>query len=527
MPGRCDIAETSLSVARYALFLSLACALSGCTGTQERNPSQSSTNAGSPGAPGKPGAKGNAPTTGSRGGQAVVDPTAARPALEAWAKAFNNWADGTGTPQAATARPQRKAVYVDVMAVARRHPAWQLAEALERNEAPVRLVHLRGMEKLQISGAVSVPLASPRGFRAGSSNIPGVAFSRPEYSRLPVAANMNPLSPFTKQAAQRVTASGLNTLQEYSRQRQRLAIENFLKSAEQRSEIEIENRALDLRGALEENITTEVEALQRRALAPGAPTLPSPAVQLEMTNLRLRLQNARLSEAERGQAQSRLNALESQWREELRAQENTQLAQLEQSRRELPLQRRREGTGPINQELAQLRNAGQSERQAVRERLLALLGLDFGQDDAALGIVLPAIVSPLDSVPAALNTSTRIARSGLVPGGMLIETPGLRGASGGQLGTGSNLLANSPASGVLLEPNQLRERTSAGRAAQIRALRAQAIREAWLWTRIVARRQGWQLQEKRLARTQPRAVVQPAPRTLDGTGTVLRILNFA
>jgi hypothetical protein len=44
---------------------------------------------------------------------------------------------------------------------------------------------------------------------------------------------------------------GLSTLQEYSRQRQRAAIESFLEAAEQRSEIEVEGRSLDLRGALE------------------------------------------------------------------------------------------------------------------------------------------------------------------------------------------------------------------------------------------------------------------------------------
>jgi hypothetical protein len=60
-----------------------------------------------------------------------------------------------------------------------------------------------------------------------------------------------------------------------------------------------------------------------------------------------------------------LSELETQWIEELRAQEAAQLAQLEQSRRELPLQRRREGSVAVNEALAQLRSASQKEREAV------------------------------------------------------------------------------------------------------------------------------------------------------------------
>jgi hypothetical protein len=74
----------------------------------------------------------------------------------------------------------------------------------------------------------------------------------------------------------------------------------------------------------------------------------------------------------------------------------------------------------------------------------------------------------------------------------------------------------------------------AQRTAQISALRAQATREARLWTRIVARRQGWQLQEVRPNRVSPQTArgtaskatptaMSPVP---DGTGTVLKILNF-
>jgi hypothetical protein len=67
-------------------------------------------------------------------------------------------------------------------------------------------------------------------------------------------------------------------LQEYSRQRQRAAIESFLEAAEQRSENRSRRGApLICAGALEENIAAEVEAFERIALSPTTPPLPSPS----------------------------------------------------------------------------------------------------------------------------------------------------------------------------------------------------------------------------------------------------------
>jgi hypothetical protein len=220
-----------------------------------------------------------------------------------------------------------------------------------------------------------------------------------------------------------------------------------------------------------------------------------------------------------------LNALEAQWLEELRAQEEAQLAQLEQSRRELPLQRRREGSAAVNQTLAQMRSAGQSEREAVRERLLALLRQDFGQDDGVLGITLPPMMSLLGPFPATPpGSSTRTTRRSIARDSMIIETPPWGVASNREISPSSNLLRplrlqagslpGSSAITVPAAPVALSQRN-----AQISALRAQAIRESRLWTRIVARREGWQLQEVRPKRAQPQAA--------DGTRTVLRILNFA
>jgi hypothetical protein len=532
------VPHTALSrLARYVSLFCLASALHGCGLTQNKSNRQDGTNPDSP----RPAAQKPTPSTSQAAqgqatrGQAKIDPAQARPALEAWAKAFSDWAGGTRAPQtiSTTAPVQRKPVYVDVMAVARRHPAWQLAAALERNEVPVRLRAVEGPQRLPRGGELSVrmaPLTPLNQLNIARFNIPRAPLSGPEYSSGNAPGSLQPASvtagsltpgslvPFTQQAAQRVTASGLSALQENSRQRQRAAIENFLALAEQRGEIELEGRAADLRGALEESISAEVEAFQRSALAPVATTLPPPAVQLEMTNLRLRLQNLRLSEAERGQARARLNELEAQWIEELRAQEEAQLAQLEQSRRELPLQRRREGSVAVNQTLTQLRTAGQDEREAVRTRLLALLGQDFTQDETMLGIVLPPITSPFGTFPALpVGPSTRAVSRSVLPGSMIIETPAWKAASNREIGAGISSIALPVASPVQ-------------RTAQVSALRAQAIREARLWTRIVARRQGWQLQEVRTARTQPQSTPSATPPkpmpTTDGTGTSSKDFEF-
>jgi hypothetical protein len=521
-------------------------ATTGCSLTQD-NPRQSNTGTGSSRTPQKPGSTANSQTANARRNQVAVDPANAGPALEAWAKAFSDWAGGTRPPQtASTATPvQRKPVYVNVMAVARRHPAWQLADDLQRNVAPAQNAVSIDAPRLPGGDAWSVrlaPLAPLSPLNTSRFDAARTALPRPEYS-LPAVGSL-PLTALTTQAEQRVTASGLSTLQEYSRQRQRAAIESFLEAAEQRSEIEVEGRSLDLRGALEENIAAEVEAFERLALAPTTPPMPSSAVQLEMTNLRLRLQIERLTPAEREQARARLNELEAQWLEELRAQEAAQLAQLEQSRRELPLQRRREGSVAVNQALNQLRSANQQEREAVRARLLTLLGQDFGQDEATLGIVLPPVVSPFDAFPPNSSASTRFAGRSTTPGRMIFETPAWGAASNPEISSGSDFLQQLPIrsnsrsngstpSGFPAAP-PIVQSALAQRKAQIGALRAQAIREAGLWTRIVARRQGWQLQEVRPERVAPQTArgttskatpTAKAPVT-DGTSTVLRILNF-
>jgi hypothetical protein len=226
------------------------------------------------------------------------------------------------------------------------------------------------------------------------------------------------------------------------------------------------------------------------------------------------------------------------------------LAQLEQSRRELPLQRRREGSVAVNQALNQLRSANLQEREAVRARLFTLLGQDFSQDEATLGIVLPPVVSPFDTFPLGSSTSTRLAGRNTAPGRMIFETPTRGAASNQEISSGSDFLQplqlrpesrpngstpfGFPAVPVSVAPGTVAQRALAQRRVQIGALRAQATREATLWTRIVARRQGWQLQEVRpelvtpqKARGTTSRITPPAARpAADGTNTVLRILNF-
>jgi hypothetical protein len=62
----------------------------------------------------------------------------------------------------------------------------------------------------------------------------------------------------------------------------------------------------------------------------------------------------------------------------------------------------------VNQALNQLRSANQQEREAVRARLLTLLGQDFSQDEATLGIVLPPSFA-VRYFSAGSSASTRFA----------------------------------------------------------------------------------------------------------------------
>jgi hypothetical protein len=452
--------------------------------------------------------------------QSAKETAVAASILEKWAKVLSNLAPTPQTPPSTTQARSlpsraRQAVYVDILAIAERHPAWRLAEALEeasprtttraiaeirppvspaRSFVPQRAVPLPPDD----SGRGLLRATLPRGDVSGLTGV-GTGFTA-GFSR----------------GALPVTVEGLASLQRDVRRRQETSIEQFLDIATSRQAAVRSGREKDLLAAVEEGI----EAAQRSNLSTIDPWLPPDPIQLEMTNLRLQLiDNARLTEAERQAAETRLAALEAAWEAQLRRQEAARLAELTRLREERPRQLRREGEERIAAVLDQVGRDDAARREAVLAAHRQRVREEFPADEAVLGIVLPGVALPAQRLPE-MRTPPQSQSSA-----RLITAVG-RGAFQSPRDRNETLRARIASIGVPAAPTAVGlaapvpfSATDGGRAAQIRALKARALNESRRWARIAVRGKGWELQE--------RVAEDPKARGVDRTDDVLRILNLS
>lgn len=397
----------------------------------------------------------------------------------------------------------------DVLSLARHHPAWLLADALERrrlgqnNTLPPGNIRgagdLRQLENgdfvfasirsndafgdlkkgavafgssaLAFTGgapARSDQQAASGGFVVGGSVLPGVDFAAPQQRQ-------DVYLPQWEQAA---------------RARQEIAFARFLQTTGAQQLALRRARENDLGAALAD----DVEAARQTRFAPVDPLLPSDPTQLEMTNLRLRLlENARLTPLEKRRAQARLALLEARWRQNLQNGEQANRNEFLEQRDAQPLRVRNEGEARIVALMAQMRDEDAARRDATQAALRQRLQSDFNEQDATLGIVLPALspsLSPLDpafdgsaSMRTAANHKTHretdktfapIPSSNAQTSDAYIR-PRLNFPT---LPPFDNRTRPSTTPAFHSDPNDL--------DAQIRALRTRALRESAQWARLAA-----------------------------------------
>lgn len=406
--------------------------IAGCTSSTSENEPR-------PAAPPAP-KPNNAVSTGNKNDTAAFD---------AWAQALTRWSQGAQTP--ATAPPPVKdlAVYVDIAALARRHPAWRLADTLNRSAEP---------QAAEAFMATRVPQVAIPAQRGGTGSLAGFT---------PFGGDLAPGT--SVRAAARIPG-----LQDRAEGRQNFSLDAFLRTAAEEQQQEREAKADSLAAALAENI----DAARRPDLPDISPAFPADPIQLEMTNLRLQLlENTRLSAAEKEAAQQRLVELEGKWREALREQEDARVAELARLREETPRRLRAEGESRIDRQIQADAARDLALRTTVRDAQRERIANDFRASDRTLGILLPGVTNvSRQTVEAGQKEAARggngaiRARQAKVPYN-LNETfvAGLSSTGGG--------------------PSQ-----TAARQAEITALRRRALSEAGSWAKIIARRNGWRLQ---------------------------------
>ncbi len=386
-----------------------------------------------------------------------------------------------GTPQPA---------FIDVSALAKRLPSWKLAQQLEKGGQNVRFSAIDAPQAPRALQLQSAPSEKP----SGSLPRPAGEIDEP----------MNGTGAFER-APLRVAARDAAPLENQARQRQEGTLEAFLTDVAHQQDATRADDKMSLRAELED----EIEATQRLALASLEPLLPPPAIQLEMTNLRIQLlPNSAPTEAERQQAAARLEQLEAEWRTQLRAQANQRFEELRHLLTEVPVEKRVAGYHEIQKTLSERAVRDENLRKLVESALRERIAAGFGSDDrAALFIQLPgAKLAPQTMGTAPISPAA--APFNFIDNQINSNTPLLWPSAAAFIENGGAVSSVASRSTTPLTNTQKHAAT----------LRQQALKEAAHWAKSIARRRNWRLQSRRTS---------PAGQSIpDRTGEALQLLNL-
>ncbi len=418
--------------------------------------------------------------------------------LARWWKALTTPADRTSTPAAANRAASLPIVAVDISVIAARHPAWKLASALQGSRTQsVRFEPIEGRESSTIS--VSSPSFDV------NFNAPANQKNRPDNNQEStsdaIASPQQFFAPETNNAsdapngnaAQEIAADGLPQLEADAGREQRESIEEFLRLVSQRQN----NWRSDYNSILQTALNEDVAAMQRTALTPVSPLLPSPEVQLEMTNLRLQLsRNIFATDQEVEAARARLSTLLNRWREILRGQQQQRLQELERIRVQQPAAAKSVGLEKIERDLSAIRDAQQVAQQAIAQEHRARVETDFGDEQARLAIVLPATGVLPNTVTSNVNWPNADILETSVP--KPAQSTPLRGALT-SLGvreqlvfTRTNSIRAASIGNAAAMPGAQISANAGSNAARIQNLRQLAWQESIKQIQMASRRAGWQ-----------------------------------
>lgn len=335
--------------------------------------------------------------------------------------------------------PQKPpAVYMNLDVLARRHPAWQLADALQNGAA------------LPAAPKVSAPQTVGANLSSSSSRNNAPALPSP----IPDRALVLPASQISSSAPKRSL-----------RAEQEAALANFLAATQSRRDADVRSLTNLQINALED----EAEVAARRAVPELDPLLPAERTQLELINLRLQLlRNIPKTPEEEAAANARLDELEARWQRQLHEQAQNRAAAIENATITIPARLKLEGATRLAAQ-----NATQSaQRRAAREELDArqneLLNRDFGADDLRLSLQLPSaqtVAAPQNASAIGVNRNFSKTSGGVSPSNRALPRTGA-----------------APA--IFAGQRSAQSRT-------ILALRAQARTEAARWAQLAAAQEGW------------------------------------
>ena len=388
--------------------------------------------------------------------------------LQAWANALFHGAkkqtQAASVSKSASSAPPL--VYIDVLTLAQRHPAWRLAEQLAASKPATVDIAFPGampragevdLQPLSRASLSRVPFADNRVLDATAPGVTSTSRSVALTSKTVGAARRSVEEAFWQNGARRQSAIGLNQFLQAARADQKSA---------RRAQHEEGHATLEDDLAAREIVLPMIEPI-------GLP----PAVQLEITNLRLKLlPNANTPALERAKAQAQLSNLQAMWKDKLRAQEEQLLQEWARQRDEEPLRLRREGEAQIAAQMQRAKNVDEARLTQLRNEQQRFLASDFSSRDTFALALPPFSVYQVRGalMPSAAKVSPhlapRILWPEMAPIGERIVQPSFKSGSA-SVSLGAN-------------------------AARANALRTQALQDARGWAQTVARSRGWRLTEK-------------------------------
>lgn len=280
-----------------------------------------------------------------------------------------------------TASPQK--VVIDVTAIARLHPAWQLAETLESQPPRPLSLSWHQPQIPAIQTAASSIVAPPH-----INGLPYPTFNRQQ---------------------QRISATAAQTLASQIFATEKGLIAEWASSANSALESDRQNIARVMRVDLRDRIQ------QTRKNIPEMDELmtPSTEIQSEMIHLRLQLlNNIILTPSEETAAKARLRELENQWIQTLRQQAQQSAEEQQYWRETVPQQMREEGKENIQQTIDTL--AGQDHQiiTSIVSHQYQQLQHDNNQR-LSLALTLPAVDIPWASAKSTFRAPQSLTKATL------------------------------------------------------------------------------------------------------------------
>jgi hypothetical protein len=281
-------------------------------------------------------------------------------------------------------------VRVDLQEIAKRHPAWKLAEQLESSPP----------------SALKINWTQARAIAITNSYLSKSTFAPLNQSTF-ASTNSSVINPSFAESVQLVTASNMDALNAQMSKEQQSAWEKWRAQINEN----LQEDRQQIGRAMRVDLNDRIDQTQKNIPETSAPLTPPTEIQNEMINLRLKLlNNITLSPDDKVATQKRLDQLEAQWTKQLRQQAQQSADKQQYWRETVPRQLRLEGEANIQQTLELLQQKDEKAIDLSINRQQNWLEQDNAQNQEFL-LKLPVITNQLSGTKSTFHPPMLLKKS--------------------------------------------------------------------------------------------------------------------